>query len=119
MKKTDAIIIMDGFGKRVSTVGNAVITSGTPYVNSLLTDYPSTYIEASGRAVGLPSGQMGNSEVGHLNIGAGRVVYQDITKIDKAIEDGDFFTNPVLKGAMENAIKKNFIKFHIAPFFNF
>ena len=107
MKKTDAIIIMDGFGKRVSTVGNAVITSGTPYVNSLLNDYPSTYIEASGRAVGLPSGQMGNSEVGHLNIGAGRVVYQDITKIDKAIEDGDFFTNPVLKGAMENAVKNN------------
>ena len=107
MKKTDAIIIMDGFGKRVNSLGNAVISSGTPYINSLFTDYPNTLIEASGRAVGLPAGQMGNSEVGHLNIGAGRVVYQDITKIDKAIEDGDFFTNPVLKGAMENAVKNN------------
>ena len=104
MKKTDAIIILDGFGKRVCALGNAVVSSGTPYINSLLADYPNTFIEASGRAVGLPTGQMGNSEVGHLNIGAGRVVYQDITKIDKAIEDGDFFTNAVLKGAMENAV---------------
>ena len=106
MKKTDAIIIMDGFGNRGSENGNAVVKAGTPYINSLIEKYPNTLIDASGRAVGLPAGQMGNSEVGHLNLGAGRVVYQDITKIDKAIEDGDFFTNPVLLGAMQNAKEK-------------
>ena len=87
MKKTDAIIIMDGFGWRKEEKGNAVIAAGTPYIKSLMAKYPYTFIEASGRAVGLPAGQMGNSEVGHLNLGAGRVVYQDITRIDKAIED--------------------------------
>ncbi|MBO5214628.1 MAG: 2,3-bisphosphoglycerate-independent phosphoglycerate mutase [Clostridia bacterium] len=112
MKKTDAIIIMDGFGNRGSENGNAVIKAGTPYIKSLLEKYPNTLIDASGRAVGLPAGQMGNSEVGHLNLGAGRVVYQDITKIDKAIEDGDFFTNPVLLGAMQNA-KNNGTALHL------
>ncbi len=112
MKKTDAIIIMDGFGERDCKCGNAVTTCGTPYICSLLNKYPATFIEASGRAVGLPQGQMGNSEVGHLNLGAGRVVYQDITKIDKSIEDGDFFTNPVLLGAMDNA-KKNGTALHL------
>ena len=112
MKKTDAIIIMDGFGERESLIGNAVRKCGVPYLTSLMAKYPHTLIEASGRAVGLPAGQMGNSEVGHLNLGAGRVVYQDITKIDKAIEDGEFFANPVLLGAIEN-VKKNDTALHL------
>lgn len=109
---TNALIIMDGFGVRKEERGNAIVSSGTPYINSLIKRYPTTSIEASGRAVGLPAGQMGNSEVGHLNLGAGRVVYQDITKIDKEIEDGSFFTNPALKGAMDNA-KKNRSALHL------
>lgn len=112
MKKTDAIIIMDGFGWRKEEKGNAVIAAGTPYIKSLMAKYPYTFIEASGRAVGLPAGQMGNSEVGHLNLGAGRVVYQDITRIDKAIEDGDFFTNPTFLGAIDN-VKKHGTALHL------
>ena len=112
MKKTDAIIIMDGFGWRKEEKGNAVIAAGTPYIKSLMAKYPYTFIEASGRAVGLPAGQMGNSEVGHLNLGAGRVVYQDITRIDKAIEDGDFFTNPAFLGAIDN-VKKHGTALHL------
>ena len=103
--KTDAIIIMDGFGYRKEAKGNAVIAAGTPELDRLMAKYPHTLIEASGRAVGLPAGQMGNSEVGHLNIGAGRVVYQDITAIDKAIEDGDFFSNPEFLAACDNCKK--------------
>ena len=80
---------MDGFGYRKDARGNAIAAAGTPNLDRLMKKYPHTLIEASGRAVGLPAGQMGNSEVGHLNIGAGRVVYQDITAIDKAIEDGE------------------------------
>lgn len=105
MKKTDAIIIMDGYGFREAQKGNAIAEAGTPYFKSLWNKYPHTLIEASGRAVGLPAGQMGNSEVGHLNLGAGRVVYQDITRIDKAIEDGEFFENAALVGAVEYAKK--------------
>ena len=104
--KTDAIIIMDGFGLREDTRGNAIAAEGTPYLNRLRQTYPHTRIEASGRAVGLPAGQMGNSEVGHLNLGAGRVVYQDITRIDKAIEDGEFFENPAFSAAMAAARQK-------------
>ena len=103
MKKTDAIIIMDGYGFRDAARGNAIVEAGTPFFRSLTEQYPHTLIEASGRAVGLPVGQMGNSEVGHLNLGAGRVVYQDITRIDKAIEDGEFFKNEALAGAMQHA----------------
>ena len=99
--KTYAIIIMDGFGYRKETHGNAVAAAGTPNLDRLCAKYPHTRIQASGRAVGLPAGQMGNSEVGHLNIGAGRVVYQDITAIDKAIEDGEFFENPEFTEAMD------------------
>ena len=99
--KTYAIIIMDGFGYRKETRGNAVAAAGTPNLDRLMAKYPHTLIEASGRAVGLPAGQMGNSEVGHLNIGAGRVVYQDITAIDKAIEDGEFFENKEFVEAMD------------------
>lgn len=100
--KTDAIIIMDGFGFRKESKGNAVKAAGTPNLDRLMAKYPHTLIDASGLAVGLPAGQMGNSEVGHLNIGAGRVVYQDITAIDKAIEDGDFFENKEFVAAMDN-----------------
>lgn len=101
--KTDAIIIMDGFGYRAEEKGNAIRLEGTPYIDELIDKYPNTLIEASGRAVGLPAGQMGNSEVGHLNLGAGRVVYQDITMIDKAIEDGEFFENKAFNEAIDNA----------------
>ena len=93
---------MDGFGYRKETRGNAVAAAGTPNLDRLMSKYPHTLIEASGLAVGLPAGQMGNSEVGHLNIGAGRVVYQDITAIDKAIEDGEFFENKEFVAAMDN-----------------
>ena len=103
--KTDALIILDGFGYSATKGGNAIMAQGTPYFTRLCETYPHTFLEASGRAVGLPGGQMGNSEVGHLNLGAGRVVYQDITRIDKSIEEGDFFRNPVLVAAMEHAMQ--------------
>ena len=99
MKKPVALIIMDGFGESNSTVGNAVKAANTPNLDRIEKTYPTTLIKASGLDVGLPDGQMGNSEVGHTNIGAGRIVYQDLTRITKSIQDGDFFTNEVLNGA--------------------
>ena len=90
-------MILDGFGIRESSDFNAVKTAKTPNIDKLLASSPKCQLSASGLDVGLPKGQMGNSEVGHTNIGAGRVVYQDLTKIDRAIEDGSFFENPVLK----------------------
>ncbi|GAM10492.1 2,3-bisphosphoglycerate-independent phosphoglycerate mutase [Geobacter sp. OR-1] len=90
------LMILDGWGINPQTENNAVALANTPNLNNLLKDYPHTRVQTSGMAVGLPDGQMGNSEVGHLNIGAGRVVYQDLTRISKSIADGDFFTNPVL-----------------------
>ena len=110
--KTDAIIIMDGFGLRTDARGNAIKEAGTPNLDALMKKYPHTQIEASGKAVGLPAGQMGNSEVGHLNLGAGRVVYQDISLIDHAIETGEFFANPAFKKAAEN-VKKNGTALHL------
>lgn len=95
---------MDGYGYNPSSYGNAVEKADSVNVKRLFNEYPSAYIGASGRDVGLPDGQMGNSEVGHLNIGAGRVVYQDLTKITKAIEDGVFFENTALIKAMDNAV---------------
>jgi bisphosphoglycerate-independent phosphoglycerate mutase (AlkP superfamily) len=86
MKKPYAIIIMDGYGINPSSVGNAIVADGSKYVNELKNNYPFAQLGASGMSVGLPDGQMGNSEVGHLNIGAGRIVYQDLTKITKDIE---------------------------------
>jgi 2,3-bisphosphoglycerate-independent phosphoglycerate mutase len=112
MKKTRAVVILDGFGYNESKPGNAVAAAGTPNIDRLLRDYPNDFLQVSGRAVGLPEGQMGNSEVGHLNVGAGRVVYQDITRIDKAIEDGDFFTNPAFLEAVK-AVKKNGSALHL------
>ena len=105
--RPNCIIIMDGYGVNESSLGNAIKASGSPFVTELMNKYPSTLIGASGMDVGLPEGQMGNSEVGHLNIGAGRVVYQDLTKITKSIMDGDFFENSALVLAMDNAIKNN------------
>ena len=104
--KFTALIIMDGFGFREEVSGNAIKLQGTPNLDALLAKYPNTRIGASGLSVGLPDGQMGNSEVGHLNIGAGRIVYQELTRITKSITDGDFFENPVLKAAMDNAREK-------------
>ncbi|MGN1235024.1 MAG: 2,3-bisphosphoglycerate-independent phosphoglycerate mutase, partial [Christensenellaceae bacterium] len=113
MKKTPyAIVIMDGYGINPETNGNAIAIDGSKYVNELLHTYPSSQLGASGLSVGLPDGQMGNSEVGHLNIGAGRIVYQDLTKITKAINDGDFFANPALIHAMDSA-KQNGKKLHL------
>ena len=102
MKKPLALIILDGFGYNPQTYGNAVAAADTPTLDRLYAQYPHTLIGASGMDVGLPNGQMGNSEVGHTNIGAGRVVYQELTRITKSIEDGDFFENPALTAAMEN-----------------
>lgn len=107
MKKTVALVIMDGFGYSKEKNGNAILSAETPNIDRFQREYPTTLINASGRAVGLPEGQMGNSEVGHLNLGAGRVVYQDITMIDKAIEDGEFFKNDKLKTAMESLDRDN------------
>ncbi len=103
---------MDGYGLAPHGEGNAISLNGSKNVNELIKKYPSATLGASGLAVGLPDGQMGNSEVGHLNIGAGRIVYQDLTKITKAIEDGDFFENPALIKAMDGA-KRNGKKLHL------
>lgn len=107
MKKIPyALIIMDGYGLAPAGEGNAIATDGSKNVNALIKEYPSSTLGASGMSVGLPEGQMGNSEVGHLNMGAGRIVYQDLTKITKAIQDGDFFENPALIKAMDGAKRK-------------
>ncbi|MBZ5569241.1 MAG: 2,3-bisphosphoglycerate-independent phosphoglycerate mutase [Acidobacteriia bacterium] len=97
------LVILDGWGYAPPSKANAISLARKPTFDRLLTDYPNTLIYTSGRFVGLPDGQMGNSEVGHLNIGAGRVVYMDITRIDLMIEKGDLFTHPVLLGAMKQA----------------
>ncbi len=90
------LIIMDGWGWREEVRANAIRLAGTPHLDRLREEYPFTLLQASGEAVGLPPGQMGNSEVGHLNIGAGRIVYQDLTRINRAIQEGSFFRNPEL-----------------------
>jgi 2,3-bisphosphoglycerate-independent phosphoglycerate mutase len=101
--KPFVLVILDGWGYAPPSRANAISLARKPHYDALLRDYPNTLIHTSGRYVGLPTGQMGNSEVGHLNIGAGRVVYMDITKIDLMIENGDFFTNPTLLAAMKHA----------------
>lgn len=102
-----ALIILDGFGHRNAVAYNAIRTDGAVHFKKLWENYPHTYIQASGLDVGLPAGQMGNSEVGHLNIGAGRIVYQELTRITKSIDDGDFFRNPAFLKAMDNCKQKN------------
>jgi 2,3-bisphosphoglycerate-independent phosphoglycerate mutase len=106
------LLILDGFGYREETDSNAVAAAHKPNWDALWRDYPHTLIHASEKFVGLPTGQMGNSEVGHLNIGAGRVVYQDLSRVDVAIEDGTFFSNPALKQAIDTA-KQNSSALHI------
>lgn len=105
MKNITALIILDGFGYRKEAADNAVRIDGIRNIRALKARYPHTLIEASGMDVGLPAGQMGNSEVGHMNLGAGRVVFQDYPRIENAIRDGDFFTNPAFTGAVENCKK--------------
>lgn len=106
-KKPVALIIMDGYGYNPSDYGNAITAANKPYLDKYLKECPNTRIGASGMDVGLPDGQMGNSEVGHTNIGAGRIVYQELTRITKSIQDGDFFENEALIGAIENCKKNN------------
>ena len=105
-KKPIALIIMDGFGCNSDNYGNAIAAADTPNIDKYMKG-PNTIIGASGLDVGLPDGQMGNSEVGHTNIGAGRIVYQMLVKISKSIKDGDFFENPALLSAMNNCKEKN------------
>ncbi len=102
MKKPVVLVIMDGFGMNPSDKNHAIASANTPNLNKIFATCPTTQIGASGMDVGLPDGQMGNSEVGHTNIGAGRVVYQELTRITKSIQDGDFFQNETLKAAMEH-----------------
>src|SRR5512146_1867498 len=97
------LIILDGWGYAPPSPANAIALARKPNYDRLLAEFPNTLIHTSGRYVGLPAGQMGNSEVGHLNIGAGRIVYMDITRIDLAIENGELFRNSVLLGAMKHA----------------
>lgn len=94
---------MDGYGSSNDPHGNAILAANKPNIDNLVANYPVSHLSCSGLNVGLPDGQMGNSEVGHLNIGAGRIVYQELTRISKAIEDNDFFKNPVLLKAIQNA----------------
>lgn len=103
-KKTLALIIMDGWGYNQDERFNAVANAKTPVLDQLVKDYANTHILTSGMAVGLPDGQMGNSEVGHTNIGAGRIVYQELTRVTKAIQDGDFFENDTLCAAVDKAV---------------
>lgn len=99
-------MILDGYGVRKEPYGNAVLAANTPVMDSLLEKYPHTTLGASGLDVGLPDGQMGNSEVGHTNIGAGRIVYQELTRITKAAEEGTLFENPEILAAMRSAKEK-------------
>lgn len=104
-RKTFLLVILDGFGYREETQANAIANAHTPTLDRLLARYPHTLINTSGLSVGLPDGQMGNSEVGHMTLGAGRIVYQSFTRINKAIEDGDFFSNAALCDAAQQAIQ--------------
>ena len=111
-KKPIVLMILDGYGLNEKTEGNAVALAKTPVMDKLMAQYPFVHGHASGMAVGLPEGQMGNSEVGHLNMGAGRIVYQELTRITKEIQDGTFFENPALLDAVNNC-KKNGSALHM------
>lgn len=103
-KRPTMLMILDGYGLNDRTMGNAIAQAKKPALDKIFDRYPAARLDASGLAVGLPDGQMGNSEVGHLNIGAGRVVYQELTRISKSIEDGDFFENAAINTAMDHAL---------------
>ena len=114
MYKPVLLCILDGFGiSQEEDVKNAIKTAKTPNLDEIFNKYPHTQLSCSGGSVGLPDGQMGNSEVGHTNIGAGRVVFQDYTRITNAIKDGSFYENEVLKAAMQNCLNNN-SSLHIA-----
>jgi 2,3-bisphosphoglycerate-independent phosphoglycerate mutase len=104
VKKTIALFILDGFGYSETSQSNAIANADCPTWDHLWANYPHSLIQTSGLAVGLPDGQMGNSEVGHMNLGAGRIVYQNFTKINKAIANGDFFSNPVFTQSIDQAV---------------
>lgn len=106
-KKSTVLIILDGWGYRENTESNAIFHANTPVLDKLKTDYPNMLIQTSGMAVGLPDGQMGNSEVGHVNLGAGRIVYQDFTRITKSIADNEFIDNQTLATSVDNAVANN------------
>lgn len=106
-KKPLVLIVLDGWGYREERQDNAIAHANTPVMDGLMASCPSTLISGSGMDVGLPQGQMGNSEVGHMNLGAGRIVYQDFTRITKAIDDGEFQQNPVLLETLDNAIRND------------
>ena len=110
--KPTMLMILDGFGRNANSNGNAISMANTPVLDDLMKKWPTTDMHTSGLDVGLPEGQMGNSEVGHTNIGAGRIIYQELTRITKQIEDGDFFNNPELVAAIENCKEKG-TKLHI------
>ena len=111
-KKPTVLMILDGYGLNEKNEANAVYEAKTPVMDKLMAECPFVQGNASGMAVGLPDGQMGNSEVGHLNMGAGRIVYQDLTKITKSIQDGDFFENEALLAACKN-VKDNESALHL------
>lgn len=111
-KRPTMLMILDGYGINNEKENNAIAEADTPALDAIFEKYPTTLLKASGLAVGLPEGQMGNSEVGHLNIGAGRIVYQDLTMITKAIEDGSFFKNPAFIKAIEH-VKSNDSTLHL------
>ncbi|MFM6965737.1 MAG: 2,3-bisphosphoglycerate-independent phosphoglycerate mutase, partial [Sphingomonadales bacterium] len=104
MNKKTGLVILDGWGLGDRTAADAIFNAKTPFFDALMQRYPNATLQTSGEAVGLPDGQMGNSEVGHLNIGAGRVVYQELTRINKSIRDGELATNPVLLDAFQKAL---------------
>ena len=111
-KKPTVLMILDGFGLNDKTEGNAVAQAKKPNIDALMKEYPFVKGNASGLAVGLPDGQMGNSEVGHLNMGAGRIVYQELTRITKEINDGEFFSNQALLDGIAN-VKENNSDLHL------
>jgi len=102
---TTVLIILDGFGHRVETADNAIAHASTPTWDRLWRERPHTLVSTSGLDVGLPEGQMGNSEVGHMSLGSGRIIYQSMTRIDQAIADGTFATNPVFLKAVDDAVR--------------
>ena len=104
-KKPTVLMILDGYGLNDNCSHNAVCEAKTPVMDQLMKQYPFVKGNASGMAVGLPDGQMGNSEVGHLNMGAGRIVYQELTRITKSFQEGDFFENRAFKEAVANCTK--------------
>ena len=112
MTNNIGLIILDGWGIGDHSKSDAIFNANTPFMDSLLSKYPNATLKTSGEDVGLPDGQMGNSEVGHMNIGAGRIVYQELTRINKSIREGDFFTNEVLIDAMKTAKEKG-VKLHL------